>query len=91
MKRVFNRPLSGNGEVDPYFAIYERARSMGEDFTEAMLAGFVSILCAPDFLYLENQAGELENHELALRLSYFLWNGPPDEVLKKQGICKAIG
>ena len=84
MKRVFNRPLSGNGEVDPYFAIYERARSMGEDFTEAMLAGFVSILCAPDFLYLENQAGELENHELALRLSYFLWNGPPDEVLKKQ-------
>ena len=44
---------------DPYFAIYERARSMGEDFIEAMLAGFVSILCAPDFLYLENQAGEL--------------------------------
>lgn len=84
VKRVFNRPLTGKTEADPYVEIYQQARRMGESFTDAMIAGFVSVLCAPDFLYLESQAGELENHELALRLSYFLWNGPPDDVLRKQ-------
>ncbi|MDA0350076.1 MAG: DUF1592 domain-containing protein [Verrucomicrobia bacterium] len=84
MKRSYNRPLLNDREVDPFVTVYGNARDLGEDFTEAMILAFASVLCAPDFLYLENQAGELNDRELALRLSYFLWNGPPDKELLPQ-------
>ncbi|MEM9158612.1 MAG: DUF1592 domain-containing protein, partial [Verrucomicrobiota bacterium] len=73
----------GEQIVGPYFDIYRRARSLGADFTDAMVAGFASILCSPDYLYLENHVGLLGDRELASRLSYFLWNGPPDNSLKE--------
>jgi hypothetical protein len=84
MKRSYNRPLLSEREVDSFVSIYKDARALGEDFTEAMILSFASVLCAPDFLYLENQAGDLDDRELAVRLSYFLWNGPPDAELLKQ-------
>ncbi len=40
-------------------------------------------LCSPDFLYHVEPAGELDDHALACRLSYFLWNSMPDEPLTK--------
>jgi hypothetical protein len=43
-----------------------------------MLAGYKSILCSPDFLVLGLEPGD---YALASRLSYFLWNAPPDEEL----------
>jgi hypothetical protein len=76
--------LLSEREVDSFVSIYKDARALGEDFTEAMILSFASVLCAPDFLYLENQAGDLDDRELAVRLSYFLWNGPPDAELLKQ-------
>ncbi len=68
----------------------------GEVFERAVGLAIQAILCSPDFLYLietgENGAGSstatatatvppLSHHELAARLSYFLWSAPPDEVL----------
>ena len=83
LKRSFNRPLSSANEVRPYFEIYKRAVELGEDFTDALIAGFASVLCSPDFLYLESRAGRLNVMELATRLAYFLWNGPPDNQLRE--------
>ena len=44
------------------------------------------VLTSPQFLFLiENSAGpeaeELSDYELASKLSYFLWNAPPDQRL----------
>lgn len=80
-ERAFRRPLRGSKEIEPFLDIYHRATELGADFTDAMVAAFASVLCSTDFLYLESQPGRLQNHEIASRLSYFLWNGPPDEVL----------
>ena len=46
-----------------------------------MLAGYTAIICSPPFLYLEEEPGRLDNYALASRLSFFLWNSPPDEAL----------
>ncbi len=81
LKRAYNRPVDIATEIPPYLMIYDKARELGQGFTDAMVSTFASILCAPDFLYFETKAGRLADHELANRLSYFLWNGPPDEEL----------
>jgi len=53
-----------------------------DDFVEAMLAGYTAVLCSPGFLYLEEEPGPLDGFAIASRLSYFLWNAPPDDRLR---------
>jgi hypothetical protein len=38
-------------------------------------------LCSPDFLFLQEAPGRLDDYALASRLSYFLWRSMPDETL----------
>src|SRR5260370_25125191 len=47
-----------------------------------MMGGYIAVLCSPGFLYLEEKPGPLDSYALASRLSYFLWNGPPDHDLR---------
>ena len=47
----------------------------------ALQAGYTAILCSPRFLYIQEKGPELDNYELASRLSYFLWSSMPDERL----------
>jgi hypothetical protein len=54
----------------------------GHDFTYSLLAGYTAIFCSPPFLFLEEEPGRLDSHALASRLSFFLWNSPPDEALR---------
>jgi hypothetical protein len=51
--------------------------------TEAMMAGYIAVLCSPGFLFLDEEPGPLDAYALAIRLSYFLWNGPPDSELRR--------
>lgn len=53
----------------------------GVAFHAAMRNGFKAVLCSPHFLLLEEAPGPLDPHAIASRLSYFLWDGPPDEPL----------
>jgi len=48
---------------------------------KAMQVGYTAILCSPDFLYLREKAGQLNDYEIASRLSYFLWSSMPDDLL----------
>jgi len=80
MKRIYRRPVD-DGEVDAYLAIFERSRELGRDFTDSIIAACASILCSSDFLYLDAEPGPLGQRQLASRLSFFLWNSPPDEEL----------
>ena len=47
----------------------------------ALQDGYAAILCSPQFLYLEESSGQLDDFALASRLSYFLWSSMPDETL----------
>ena len=81
MQRMFRRPVLEEERVEPFFRIYQNARQLGEDFTDAALAAFATVLCSSDFLFLDAAPGPLDNRALASRLSFFLWNGPPDQAL----------
>ena len=49
----------------------------GSSDLEALRSSIVTILSDPRFLYLRQS----NNYDLVSRLSYFLWNGPPDTPL----------
>ena len=74
---AFRRPLI-DGELARYESLVESSLSTGTPITEALLTGYQAILCSPDFLVIGLEPRE---HALASRLSFFLWNAPPDEVL----------
>ena len=82
VKRMFRQPSRNAMRHRPYIKVFQKARSLGEDFTESMLAAFASALCSTDFIYLETKPGPLSHPALAMRLSLFLWNSPPDETLR---------
>ncbi|MGB0370251.1 MAG: DUF1592 domain-containing protein [Opitutales bacterium] len=85
IQRFVSKVSNGRGEnldtVDYGVAIYHQARDMGQSFTDAMLEAFAVVILSPDFLYLNAQPGKLDGPAMAERLSYFLWNGPPDAAL----------
>jgi hypothetical protein len=47
----------------------------------AMQNGYAALLCSPQFLYLKEKPGRLDDFALASRLSYFLWSSMPDAKL----------
>ncbi|MFT5525181.1 MAG: hypothetical protein ACI9HK_003148, partial [Pirellulaceae bacterium] len=49
--------------------------------SKALRVGYTAIICSPEFLYLKEQSGRLNNYEIASRLSYFLWSTMPDAQL----------
>jgi hypothetical protein len=86
-KRAFRRPLSEPVE-DSLIALYEQAR--GEwGAAKAVELVLTAMLDSPYFLYhLEPTLGDagaevvpLDGHEVASRLSYFLWGSMPDDDL----------
>ena len=76
------RPLSPAEEVR-FLPVVLGAIKTGSTFTEAMFAGYTAVLCSPSFLYLEEKPGRLDDHAIAARLAYFLWNSPPDAKLRE--------
>lgn len=67
-------------------ALHAKRRALGEPFEIAIRRPLAVVLAAPDFLYLaelgdEGSSRPLTDVELANRLSYFLWSGPPDDEL----------
>ena len=78
--RAYRRPVS-KANVESLIAVYQRERQQGLSQEDAMLVAYQTILCSPNFLYLHQSPTSLDQHDLASRLSYFLWSAPPDEKL----------
>lgn len=83
--RAFRRPVL-DSEVDQAMAVWRESRTGGSAFTEALKDALAVILASPQFLFLiEDSAGPqpepVNDWELASKLSYFLWNSPPDQTL----------
>lgn len=81
VKRALRRPIS-EADVQPFVKLFRTARGVGASFTDAMIAAYTGVLCSPEFVTLEERPGPLEDHALAARLSYFLWNSEPDAALR---------
>jgi len=75
--RAFRRTVP-TAEIEPYARIVAQQQLLGTSPEAALLAGFRALLCSPDFLFL----GLEGDTQIASRLSYFLWNGPPDQMLR---------
>lgn len=83
-ERATGEKRGGSSGSKPYLSIYRQAREMGMDFTESLITAYSAILCSPEFLFFDPQPGTLETADLADRLAYFLWNGPPDAALSAE-------
>ena len=83
--RAFRRPLSEKEETS-FTQIYDASFAATQDRVQAVQDALTVVLTSPQFLFLieESQGPEseaLDEFELASKLSYFLWNGPPDQAL----------
>lgn len=87
-KWILRRPLEKK-EVASYLGITTSVSAAGGQYTDAVKALIKAMILSPQFIYrIEQQPshGEtwnLEPYELASRLSYMLWGGPPDRDLLK--------
>ena len=81
-ERAYRRPVAP-GEVDTFVELAQQLVADGNSKQEAMKGAYSAILCSPDFVYLRQNAGKLNDFALASRLSYFLWSSMPDDVLMK--------
>ncbi len=87
LQQAYRRPVD-DAEVKRFLPVVRDALKNGNSFTDSMIAAYTAVLCSPDFLYLEEKPGALDDYALASRLSFFLWNSPPDDELRK---CAAKG
>lgn len=85
MHEAYRGPVP-RAEVKRFLPVISSALKNGNTFTDAMLAGYTAVLCSPEFVCLEEKSGKLDDNSLASRLSFFLWNSPPDEELR---VCAA--
>ncbi|MFH5802624.1 DUF1592 domain-containing protein [Alienimonas sp. DA493] len=79
--RALRRPPTAEDLAVPRAQI-AAALADGQPFVEAMLAGYRALLTSPAFLLRSEEPGPLDGHAVASRLSFFLWDGPPDAELK---------
>lgn len=87
-RRAYRRPVPA-AELEQLLRLYRSARRDGEPFEEALIVALQGILVSPDFLFrLETGPAtatpgnvRLTDHQLAARLSYFLWASMPDRHL----------
>ena len=87
LRRAFRRPVS-DAEVERYAAVADASLQAGEPFALAIRKALKPILLSPHFLLRVEKSPEkpgsvrrISDHELAVRLSYFLWGTMPDLVL----------
>ena len=80
--RAYRRPLSASEET-ALMAVYTKSFSTTANFQQSIKDVLQVVLTSPQFLFLiENSATPapepVDSYELASKLSYFLWNAPPD-------------
>lgn len=87
-KWILRGPLEER-EVQIYMTIAAAVAEDGGDFEETVSCMVEAMLQSPRFIYrIEKQQGDgqpqrVSDYELAVRLSYILWGGPPDEELMR--------
>ena len=85
---AFRRKAPQPAYVDALHRVFLESRGTGMNYKDAMAEVMAIVLSSPSFLFIQEAApardephGLLNNRELAIRLSYFLWSSPPDDAL----------
>ncbi|MFO0872048.1 MAG: DUF1592 domain-containing protein, partial [Pirellulales bacterium] len=83
--RAFRRPVRDE-ELVSLVRVFEQSQREGRNWQDSVRNALLVVLTSPQFLLLVETsatpaAEPLDDYELASKLSYFLWNGPPDERL----------
>lgn len=80
LRRAFRRAVADD-HVKPFVKIVETKLAEKATFEQAVRAAMMGVLVSPEFLFLREKAGRLDDFALASRLSYFLWSSMPDDEL----------
>ncbi|MAV37766.1 MAG: hypothetical protein CMJ59_20170 [Planctomycetaceae bacterium] len=83
--RAFRRPVT-DSEQASLFAVWQNSYARDGDFRQSVRDVLLVVLTSPQFLFLiehskSPDAEDLDDYELASKLSYFLWNTAPDRQL----------
>lgn len=86
MRKAYRRPV-GPADMRPVLKFFEEIRPTVPSFEQAIRETMAMVLISPDFLYriegASYDARQVNNFELASRLSYFLWSSMPDARLSE--------
>src|SRR5712671_2215780 len=97
-KRAYRRPVT-DADIAGLIPFYEAGRKEGGNFDQGIQRLVSAVLVSPDFLYRAIRGPEgtkpdsefaLTDSELASRLSFFLWNAPPDDELLNLAVAKGL-
>ncbi|MCB9887721.1 MAG: DUF1592 domain-containing protein [Planctomycetes bacterium] len=89
LSRAFRRPVRAS-EVERYLGFWREVRGQFDCYEDAVREVLVAALCSPNFLFLAEPVAAadapaadalVDEPALATRLSFFLWNSPPDSTL----------
>ncbi len=87
-RQAFRRPATDN-DIERLLSFFQAGRNAG-DFDSGIRTALQAILASPEFVFrFERMPGSvtpgsnyrIADLELASRLAFFLWSGPPDEEL----------
>ncbi len=84
-ERAYRRPVV-DSELKRVLDVWETSYEETKDFDRSIRDAILVVLTSPQFLFLIEHSTtpgpeKLDDYELASKLSYFLWNSPPDEQL----------
>ncbi len=88
-RRAYRRQVTQQ-ETDKLVNLAALVRKQGDSFQEGIRVALQAMLMSPNFLFrVEKEPTRLgsyalEQHEVASRLSYFLWSSMPDEALMRE-------
>src|SRR5207237_4556419 len=78
--RAFRRTVTDD-DIRPIIKLVKTRLDAKYTFEKAVRVGLMAVMVSPDFLFLRERPGKLDDFALASRLSYFLWSTMPDEEL----------
>jgi hypothetical protein len=95
---LFRRPLSA-GEIEKHMTLTDEAATRLGSFYKGLESGLASLLVSPSFLFQKDVAEpdpdtagtfRLNAYSKAARLSFFLWNSAPDDMLLRAAETGAL-
>jgi mono/diheme cytochrome c family protein len=99
-RRAFRRPVTSR-EIAKFVDLVRKVAEQEQSFTEGLAVGVQALLVSPDFLFRVERdhppasrtatAHPISQHELATRLSYFLWASMPDAALRRAADTGTLG
>jgi hypothetical protein len=86
LRRAFRRPLLED-ETARYVKFYDQGIARGDSHELSLRHALAAALVSPSFLFRDelgtSEGGALNDHQIASRLSYFLWMTMPDDTLMR--------